>query len=97
MVKTALHKGQVMFLQLNPTPGRLNLSMNTSLDSPDDCTGWQDPISGNTSTRAQVVSPKKSSEEEGSLIVLTAGDLGRLKCSLSVGTIQTIYRRWGQE
>lgn len=57
MTKRALHKGQVIFLQLNPSPGRLNCSMNTSLGCCSDVgAGWQDPNSGNIKARAQAIS-----------------------------------------
>lgn len=71
MVKTALHKGQVIFLQLNPTPVRLSCSTSTSLDFSGVGEGWQDP---NSSTRAQVSSPAEGSRV-GSLMVLAAGVL----------------------
>lgn len=60
MVNTALHKGQVTFLQLNPTSGRLNCSINTSLDCSEVGAGSQDP---NNSTREQVSRNQEGSEE----------------------------------
>lgn len=68
MVKTALHRGQVTFLQLKPTPGRLNFSTNSSLGCSGVCAGKQEANSGNMKSRLQVRSPKEGGRV-GSLIV----------------------------
>lgn len=57
IVKTALHSGQLMFLQLKPTCERLSCSMKTRLCCSEAGAGWQDTSSGNTKTKMQVTSP----------------------------------------
>lgn len=95
MVKTALHSGQVTFLQLNLTPRRLNCSMNTRLGFPEVGAGWQEPNSGNIVSRQQVISPKEDSSV-GSLIVLTAGVLREVSAgSLCKGHEQNTDKKRG--
>lgn len=68
-VKTALHRWHETFLQVKRTPGWTSCSINTGPGCPAVRDGWQDPNIGADNTRAEVISPKRSSRVRNVIVL----------------------------